>query len=104
MSIFTVFLLLATAVVLGLTVQILDIARSRAEWVAMAIGSAVGGLVGGWYLRGWAAWGPELDGVYLLPGLIGAIVVGGVFLGIVRSASAATLPLGAGPPGPWSPD
>jgi uncharacterized membrane protein YeaQ/YmgE (transglycosylase-associated protein family) len=104
MSVFTIFLLLATAVILGLTVQVLEIAGSRAEWIAMAVGSAVGGLVGGWYLRGWIAWGPELDGMYLLSGLIGAIVVGGVFQAIVRLASSATLPFGAGQPDPWSPD
>ena len=100
MSMFTVFLLLATAIILGLTVLLLDIARSRTESIAMVIGSAVGGLVGGWYLRSWTAWGAELDGMYLLPGLIGAIVVGGVFEAIVRLVSAATLPLAAAKPRP----
>jgi uncharacterized membrane protein YeaQ/YmgE (transglycosylase-associated protein family) len=98
------FLVLATAAILTLTVQILDIARSRAEWIAMAIGSALGGMLGGWWLRGWTAWGPQLDGLYLLAGFIGAVLVGGAFQAIARLAASARPLFGAEQPEPWSPD
>jgi hypothetical protein len=81
MGALAVFLMLATALIFGIVVQVLAIARSRAEWMAMVIGTAIGGVV-----AGQIAWGPRLDGLYVAAALIGAIAIGALFEAIVRFA------------------
>lgn len=72
--------LLVGAVVLGLIVQtlaqVMGVAKSSYEWLVTAVGAAIGGWVGTAGLGPWSAWGPTLDGMYILPALFAAIIVG----------------------------
>jgi len=53
-------------------------------WLITAIGAGVGGFVGSESLGSASTWGPETGGMFLLPALIGAVVVGGVVEWVVR--------------------
>lgn len=70
--------LLAGALVLGIIVQYVGQARSGFDWLVTAVAAAVGSYVASEWLGGASTWGPQLDGLYILPALIGAIVLGAV--------------------------
>ena len=56
-------------------------------WLITAIGAGVGGFIGSESLGGASTWGPETGGMFLLPALIGAVVVGGVVEWVVRQVT-----------------
>lgn len=80
--------LLIGAVVLGVLEQALSqamgVSKSAYEWLVTAIGAAIGGVVGSGGLGAVSAWGPTLDGMYILPALFGAIIVGGISVLLFR--------------------
>ena len=71
-------LLVAGAVVLGTIAQYSGHAGSRWDWLITAIAAAIGGYVASEWLGGVSTWGPEMDGLFVLPALIGAVIVGGL--------------------------
>jgi uncharacterized membrane protein YeaQ/YmgE (transglycosylase-associated protein family) len=106
-----VLLVLAAGIVCGFVAQAVGSQRYRFEWLITAIGAGLGALAGGRYLETWTTWGPSFDGLYVLPAVLGAIFVGGVFEITMR----ASAPLGPsttatwdevkrGTPAVWSPD
>ena len=56
-------------------------------WLITAIGAGLGGFVGSEALGGASTWGPEAGGMFLLPALIGAVVVGEIVEWVVRVAT-----------------
>lgn len=48
------------------------------EWIFTALAALVGGWLGSEAFGTLSTWGPVVDGLYILPALIGAIVLGGV--------------------------
>ena len=81
-------LLVAGAVVLGLIAQFLGQARSNYDWLITAVGAGIGGYVASEWLGAASTWGPELDGLFAVPALIGAVIVGAVVEFVVRTTSA----------------
>lgn len=53
-------------------------------WLITALGAGVGGYLGGESLGGTSTWGPETGGAFVLPALIGAVVLGGIVEWVVR--------------------
>ena len=80
-------LLIAGAVGLGLIAQFLGQARSSYEWLITAIGAAIGGFAASEWLGGASTWGPEVDGLFVVPALIGAVIVGAIVEYVVRTTS-----------------
>lgn len=87
MGIWAVLLLVIVAAVIGVTAQVIGQAGSQYEWIVVAIGAAVGGFIASEWLGAVSTWGPELDGMFILPALIGAIVVGALVDLVFRMTS-----------------
>ena len=70
--------LVSGAVAMGLTAQSLGTPHWSYEWVATSIGALIGGYVGGSLLGPASGWGPETDGLFILPALLVGIVCGAI--------------------------
>lgn len=70
--------LVAGALVLGVIAQFIGDVRVGWEWVAVSAAALVGGYLGSEGLAGLSTWGPEFEGLYVLPALIGAVIIGGI--------------------------
>jgi len=80
-----IVILVVGAVVLGVIGQYIGQARYRYEWIADGIGALVGGYVPSELLGSVGEWGPEVGGLFLLPALIGGIIVGGAVWLVIRN-------------------
>jgi uncharacterized membrane protein YeaQ/YmgE (transglycosylase-associated protein family) len=69
-------IMIAFAVVLGIVAQMYGEKHSTYEWLITGIAAVVGALVASEYLGTWSAYGPQFDGLAIVPALIGALVVG----------------------------
>lgn len=72
------------AVVLGLIGQYIGTVQTRFEWLPDAVAAFLGGFIASESLGSLSTWGPEWEGVFLAPALIGAIVVTLVVDAVVR--------------------
>jgi uncharacterized membrane protein YeaQ/YmgE (transglycosylase-associated protein family) len=86
-----VALLVVGAVVIGLIGQFLGEVRTRWEWLPDAVAAFIGGFIGSEMLGTASTWGPEWEGVFLAPALIGALIVGFVVDLVVRMATGGSL-------------
>jgi uncharacterized membrane protein YeaQ/YmgE (transglycosylase-associated protein family) len=84
MSTFAAILLVVGAVLLGAIVQFIGEPRIGYEWIFPAIALVVGGWLGSEAFGTLSTWGPEFEGLYVLPALIGAVVLGAVVDVVVR--------------------
>ena len=57
------------------------------EWAFAGIAALVGGWLGSEAFGTLSTWGPVLEGLYILPALIGAVVLGAVVDAVVRFSS-----------------
>ena len=72
------------AVVLGFIGQFLGTVRTRFEWLPDAVAAFLGGFIASESLGSLSTWGPEWEGLYIAPALIGAVVVTLVVDAVVR--------------------
>ena len=72
------------AIVLGLVGQLLGSVRTRYEWLPDAVAAFLGGFIASESLGSLSTWGPEWEGVFLAPALIGAVVVALVVDAVIR--------------------
>lgn len=91
---FTAFFgIVVVALVVGIGVQFLTRSSFAYEWVVIAFAGAFGGyfasetFVGSAVFAGIKDWGPELDGMFIIPA-----VIGGVILAIVADLGVRTAP------------
>ena len=70
--------LVVGAIVLGVIAQFIGEPRIGYEWVATAVGAAVGALFASEFITAWRAIEPVWDGLALVPALLGGVVVGAV--------------------------
>jgi uncharacterized membrane protein YeaQ/YmgE (transglycosylase-associated protein family) len=68
-------ILIVGAFLIGLVAQFLPQARSYYDWLIVGVAAGIGGFIGSELLGGLSAWGPEYQGLYLLPALIGAVIL-----------------------------
>ncbi len=85
MGIGAFIVLLVGAVIVGFVAQALGRAQREYGWLFAAIGAAIGAYVASEWLGVASVWGPEWDGLFVLPALIGAIVLGGIVDLVVRA-------------------
>lgn len=81
--------LVVGALVIGWILASLGSADVGYRWLITALGAAVGGFIGSESLGGASTWGPELSGMFVLPALIGAIVVAAVVEWVQRQVTHA---------------
>ena len=85
-----VALLFMAAVVIGAVVQNIGKASFDYEWVLTAVAAFIGGWLGSEALGAASTWGPEWQGMYLVPAFIGAIVLSGLVAVAIRYINGAT--------------
>jgi uncharacterized membrane protein YeaQ/YmgE (transglycosylase-associated protein family) len=63
------------AIVLGLIGQFFGTVETRFEWLPDAVAAFIGGFIASEALGSLSTWGPEWEGVFLAPAIIGAVVL-----------------------------
>ena len=79
--------LIAGALLVGVGAQFIGDATTGWDWVPVAIAALVGGWIGSEALAGASTWGPVFDDLYMVPALIGGLVVGAAVDLVVRYAT-----------------
>lgn len=90
MSGLAVILLVAGALVIGAIPLFIGEARTGYEWLATAAAVLVGGWLGSEAFGGISTFGPVFDGLYLVPALVGGVVLGAVVDVAVRYVTGGT--------------
>jgi hypothetical protein len=83
-------LLIVAALAFGVVAQFVGHATTGFEWVADALGFAVGALVASEFVVGWQAFEPVWEGLALVPALVGGLVVGLATEVVTRYATGGT--------------
>ncbi|HET7142156.1 MAG TPA: GlsB/YeaQ/YmgE family stress response membrane protein [Candidatus Limnocylindria bacterium] len=83
-------LLVAGALVIGAIAQYIGRPGFGYDWLFTAAAALVGGWIGSEAFGTLSTWGPAFDGLYLLPALIGAVVLGGVVDALSRTVAGGT--------------
>jgi uncharacterized membrane protein YeaQ/YmgE (transglycosylase-associated protein family) len=76
LGIWGAIIMIAFALVLGVVAQMYGTKHSTYEWLITGIAALAGAFVASEYLGTFSAFGPQYDGVALVPALIGAVVIG----------------------------
>ncbi|HEX5589712.1 MAG TPA: hypothetical protein VFX65_05440 [Candidatus Limnocylindrales bacterium] len=72
------------AIVLGLIGQAFGTVGTRFEWVPDAIAAFLGAFIASEALGSLSTWGPEWEGVFIGPALIGAVILTVIVDAVVR--------------------
>jgi uncharacterized membrane protein YeaQ/YmgE (transglycosylase-associated protein family) len=83
-------MLVLGALILGAIAQIIGRVVVGYEWIFTALAALVGGWIGSEALGTLSTWGPEFEGLYVLPALIGGIVLGGLVDVVVRRSTGGS--------------
>lgn len=68
--------LIISGFVVGVLAQMFGVAHRTWEWAVVGLAAVLGGFVASEWLGPLSRWGPEGEGMYLLPALIGLVVAG----------------------------
>jgi uncharacterized membrane protein YeaQ/YmgE (transglycosylase-associated protein family) len=85
-----VLLLVGGALVLGVIAQFIGETRTGYEWLIAGIAALAGGWLGSEAFGTLSTWGPDVGSLYLLPALIGGVVLGGVIDAVVRTMTGGS--------------
>jgi uncharacterized membrane protein YeaQ/YmgE (transglycosylase-associated protein family) len=88
MSLFAAILLIAGALLIGVLASMIGEVRVGWEWAATAGAALVGGYLGSEALGTASTWGPVFEGLYIVPAIIGGLVLG-VFVDALSRYSTA---------------
>ena len=83
-------LLVGGALVLGLIVQLIGETRTGYEWLVAGVFAVVGGWLGSESFGTASTVGPVVDSLYLLPAVIGGVVLGGIVDIVVRTMTGGS--------------
>jgi len=84
MSAYAAILLVAGAILIGVVAHFIGDVTTGWEGPTAAVAALIGGYVGSEALGTLSTWGYAFEGLYVVPALIGAIVVGFVVDAVVR--------------------
>lgn len=90
MSVFAAFLLVAGALLIGVIAHFIGEVTIGYEWAITGVAALVGGYLGSEAFAGLSTWGPEFEGLFVLPAIIGGVVLGAVVDAITRYMSQGT--------------
>ena len=68
--------LIVGAAVFGIVAQLVGETRNSYEWALDGVAAGIGALVASEFIVAWQAMGPVVDGLALVPALVGGLVVG----------------------------
>jgi uncharacterized membrane protein YeaQ/YmgE (transglycosylase-associated protein family) len=88
-------LLVAGALIFGAAAQLVGETRTGFEWLVDAIAAGVGALIASEFLTAFQSTGPVVDGLAIVPALIGGLVLGLVVEAVTRFATGGTYTHGA---------
>jgi uncharacterized membrane protein YeaQ/YmgE (transglycosylase-associated protein family) len=83
--------LVAGAIVLGLIGQVIGDTETPFEWIPDAVAAFIGGYIASEMLGGLSTTGPEVEGVFVVPAVIGAVVFAVVVDLLVRMTTGGSL-------------
>ena len=89
MGVLGISILVVGAMCIGGVAMHMSDEHAKYEWVPAAIGAAIGGYLASILTSG-QTWGSAIDGLYIGPALLGAIVLGGVVDAVVHFGAIAT--------------
>ncbi len=92
MGVWGVIILLVGALLVGIALQAILRAENDYAWLYTAIGAFLGGFVASEFLGPVSTWGWEVNGLFVFPALIGAVVVGGIVELVTRATSGTQRP------------
>ena len=84
MGIWGYVILIAGALAIGLVAQFAGKSRTIFDWFIAGVFAGAAAFVGSELLGSYSTWGPEVDGLFVLPALIGGVVVGAIVDGAER--------------------
>ena len=87
MSTTAAILLVLGALVVGIAAQVVGEVKVGYEWAVTALFALVGGYIGSEALGAASTWGPEFQGLYVVPAAIGGILFGAIADAILRYAT-----------------
>lgn len=87
MTWFGVLFLVLGGLILAIVPQFVGRAAGGAEWAIVAVAVIVGGWFGSEAFGTFSTWGPEIEGLFVVPAIIGGVVLGFVADVVVRAAS-----------------
>jgi hypothetical protein len=90
MSTLAAVLLVAGAVIVGIASYFIGEVRVGYEGFTTGLAALVGGYLGSEAFGSVSTWGWEIDGLFVFPAVIGAIVLGVIADFVVRSATRGT--------------
>ena len=90
MSTLAAILLVGGAVVIGIASYFIGEVRAGYEGLVTGVAALVGGYIGSEAFGTLSTWGWEIEGLFVLPALMGAIVVGGIVDFVVRRSTEGT--------------
>lgn len=99
-----VALLFVAAIVIGVIVQNIGQASFDYEWSLTGVAALIGGWLGSEAFGDASTWGPEWEGMYLVPALIGASALAGLLAVAIRYINGGTQVSHAQPRSPAPPD
>jgi uncharacterized membrane protein YeaQ/YmgE (transglycosylase-associated protein family) len=91
MTALAVVALFGAAVIIGAALQLIGDVTIGYEWSVAGLAAIVGGWIGSEALGTFSTWGPEWEGMFIVPALIGAVVVGFVVDLVVRFVTGGSL-------------
>ena len=84
MSTIAALLLVLGALLIGVVSQYIGDVTVGYEWAGTGVAALIGGYLGSEAFGGASTWGPVFESLYVLPAIIGALVLGFVIDAIVR--------------------
>ena len=90
MSTIAALLLVLAALLIGVVSQYIGDVTVGFEWAGTGVAALAGGYLGSEAFGAASTWGPVFDGLYLLPAIIGALIVGFVVDAILRFSTEGT--------------
>lgn len=90
MSTLAAVLLVGGAVVIGIASYFIGEVRVGYEGFTTGLAALVGGYLGSEAFGTLSTWGWEIEGLFVLPAVIGAIIVGGIVDAVVRTSTKGT--------------
>lgn len=90
MTLLAAVVLVLGGLAVGILAQYIGRVTFGYEWIFAAAGAVIGGWLGSEAFGTLSTWGPVVGGLYLLPALIGGIVVGGAVDALTRVTTGGT--------------
>ena len=84
MNLTAALLLIGGAIVIGVVAQLIGEVRIGFEWIFTAIAALVGGYLGSEAFGTLSTWGPVHEGLFIVPAIIGGLVLGVVVDALTR--------------------